>query len=370
MTLATRVCRLAWTERSVPIDKNTTRWSAGVFVLEFTGVSPKRRAVGLLRPPWGLLLVAALGSQATAQTAQNVRARSAVDFSSRIACPQWSAGTREELLARLQLLVHSAPSPGVTSVSIRCHAGRVRVTVRWPRERRSTSVADDDDAVDSVLSVIEAWFSTPAKLLPSGATEPQLENRSRTSERPATAKPLTTSGGRDPSEALGSAPPPPRTSQTSGGVGLGIGIEPWPAPASTGVGPRLELGWGSGSWVATSVESLRFGETPSHRLILFDALVGVAWGAPFGPEPLGTSLMVGGEWLSAIGSSTPTGERTRSSSVLNLGVCGARSWTSIALKLGVDARLRLRDIELAEPLDARLARWSLIASIGGVLTVR
>ncbi len=112
---------------------------------------------------------------------------------------------------------------------------------------------------------------------------------------------------------------------------------------------------------------MRFGSHAGRRLLAFDALVGFAWGAPFGPQRVGASVAFGGEWFSAFDSKEPTGERTASSGVANLGVRWAEPLDPAVLWFGVDGRLRFHRLEIEPPVDAGLSRWSVIVALGGAL---
>lgn len=315
--------------------------------------------VGQLHPGYAVLLLAIL--------ARNARA---TELALTVNC-ELSPDQRQELDARVRLLVHGAPPPAPESISIICDASSGSVTLHFVDHLRGQPIASDNQSVEHMLVAIEELLAKQAK--PPGA---------RSSAPDSMPGPPRNSVGAPPSEnpalevsaetdaRAGGVAPGQRHTHTIGGAGLGVGVERWPAPAGLAVGPRLDFAWGAGSWAATSFESVRFGSTPETRLLAFDALVGVAWGAPFAPMRAGAVLAIGGEWFSAAASSDPTGQRTSSSFIVDLGLRWGETLGSGTLWLGADGRFRARPPELPEPVAARLDRWSVIISVGGALTVR
>lgn len=261
----------------------------------------------------------------------------------------------------MRLLVHGAPPPTPQSIAISCDPAPGQATLHFADHVRSRPIEAEGASIERILSTIEelladapAELDSPAstgKLAPAPPNTTDLERLAENEDRPDDAQP-----------AAG-----PR--RTIGGAGLGVSVERWPAPAGVAVGPRLDLAWGMGSWAATSFESIRFGSTPDTRLLAFEALVGVAWGAPFAETGPGAVVAAGGEWFSAAASSDPTGQRTSSSFIVDVGLRWGEALGSGALWLGVDARYRLRPPELPDPVAASLGRWSVIVSLGGALTV-
>ncbi|HEU5073233.1 MAG TPA: hypothetical protein VFU02_03655 [Polyangiaceae bacterium] len=315
--------------------------------------------IGQLHPGCAVLLVAVLARPARA-----------TELGLAVSC-ELSPDQRQELDARVRLLVHGAPPPAPESISIICGDTSGRVTLHFADHDRSQPIASDEQHVEQMLVAVE-------ELLAERPTRPEARSNAPEST-PAPARnstPATTSEtqalevGVESDARAGDVPPARRSTRTIGGAGLGVGVERWPDPAGLAVGPRLDFAWGAGSWAATSFESVRFGATPETRLLAFDALVGVAWGAPFAPTRAGAVLAVGGEWFSAAASSDPTGQRTSSSFIVDLGLRWGETLGSGALWLGADGRFRVRPPELPEPVMASLGRWSVIISLGGALTVR
>jgi len=313
---------------------------------------------GLLHPGCAALLFTALARDATATE---------LDVS--VDC-DLSSAELQELSARVRLLVHGAPAPAPESIAVLCEGSSGSVTLHFTDSARMRSFAGEEQPVERVLAAVEHLLAEqPSREAPTNtaAPTPSVEQQSvqRTPPESSTLGPLVQAAP-DPVDA----PLTQQPNRAIGGAGLGLSLERWPAPAGFAGGPRLELAWGSGSWAATSLESVRFGSTPNARLLAFDALVGVAWGAPFAATSLGALLAFGGEWFSAAAASDPTGQRTSSTFVVDLGLRWSEPFGAGALWLGAEGRLRARPPELPDPVAARLDRWTVIASVGGALTVR
>jgi hypothetical protein len=283
-----------------------------------------------------------------------------------IHCAELTPSARDELSARLLLLIHGAAPPAPVRVAVDCERVPPTAEADWGEQSDSVAIEATGDWVEASLIAVETLLapSRPAATAANAGeaapkaqpTPPQASDGSAEPMPPRDEPPLAASRA-------------PRRSRSIGGVSLGLAGEPWPSPARFGWGPRLDLAWGAGSWAGTSFETLRLGTKDGQRLLAFDALVGAAWGAPFGPERLGAVLAIGGEWFSATSSSEPTGERTASSGVLDLGLRWAEHWAPVAVWLSADLRLRLRPLELPDPVDAELSRWSALLSVAVALRV-
>jgi len=323
---------------------------------------------GQLHPGYAVLLGAALVQSAHVQPAHAEPAQPA-ELSVTLRC-EFTPAELQELDARVRLLVRGAPPPLPESVAVTCAGTSGNVTLHFADRDRSLPLPTEGAPVERVLRTVEQLLvEAPASEPHPSAADPALAS----DPEAAGAAPVETV---DPEPFAADAPSPeaapqsPKRSATIGGAGLGVSFEHWPDPAGFAVGPRLDFAWGKGAWAATSFESVRFGSTPDARLLAFDALLGVAWGAPFADTPAGAVLAFGGEWFSAAASSDPTGQRTSSSFILDLGLRWGATLGPGALWLGVDGRFRVRPPELPEPVSATLSRWSVIASVGGALTVR
>jgi len=298
------------------------------------------------------------------------RSANAGELAVTIHCERFDAPQRQELDARVRLLVHGARPPTPVSVAIACEDA-ASVSLQFVDHVRTQPVPLEGDPVEGVLSTIEALLRerpSPSEPLPNAAEASVTTQESKRSSPPEDAELSVIAEASD--FPPGAPPTKAGPSPTIGGVGLGVSVEPWPAPAGVAGGPRLDFAWGAGSWAATSFESLRFGSTPDARLLAFDALVGVAWGAPFAAQRPGAVLALGGEWFSAAASAEPTGQRTASTFIVDFGLRWGETLGPGVLWLGADARFRARPPELPEPVLASLSRWSVIVSLGGALTVR
>jgi len=316
--------------------------------------------VGQRHSGCAILLIASLAHSANA-----------AEFAVTIHCERFDYEQREELDARVRLLVHGAPSPTPASVAIACQEGASSVTLQFVDHARTGTLPIEGDAIEDVLSKVEELLEqrpTASEPRPSAAEASAAGGESKRVSPAQDAEPPPVAEASDNRPD----PPPPEAgpSRTIGGASLGVSVEPWPAPAGVAVGPRLDVAFGVGSWAATSFESLRFGSTPDARLLAFDALVGVAWGAPFATQRAGAVLALGGEWFSAGAAAEPTGQRTASTFVVDFGLRWGETLGPAALWLGADGRFRARPPELPEPVLASLSRWSVIVSLGGALTVR
>jgi len=315
--------------------------------------------IGQLHPGYAVMLIAAVA-----------RPGSAADLAVTVDC-ELSSSQLQELDARVRLLVHSAPPPTPASVAIRCEGASGSVTLRFADSVRTQPLSGEGESVERVLAAIEQLLAPP--LAATSALPETSEPEPAVGRESAAPAPSTGNDREAEVEIAAGSVDSPRTTErraTIGGAGLGISVERWPDPAGVAVGPRLDFAWGWGSWAATSFESVRFGATADTRLLTFDALVGVAWGAPFARSGAGALLAFGGEWFSAAASADPTGQRTSSSFVVDLGLRWSERLGTGALWLGADGRFRARPPELPDPVAASLGRWAVIVSLGGALTVQ
>lgn len=321
--------------------------------------------IGQLHPGYAVVLIAAVA-----------RPGNAAELAVTVRC-ELSTAQLQELDARVRLLVHGAPPPPPESVAVYCDGASGSVTLRFADQVRSQPLPSEGEPVERVLEAIEQLLAAepaPRSSLPDAPESMAPAGGENAPDTPREDTDTDTDPDPDPiveSEARSEdTPPAGGPSRTIGGAGLGVSVERWPDPAGVAVGPRLDFAWGVGSWAVASFESVRFGATPDTRLLAFDALVGVAWGAPFATRGAGALLAIGGEWFSAAASSDPTEQRTSSTFVVDLGLRWGEPLGAATLWLGADGRFRARPPELPEPVEARLGRWSVIVSLGGALTVR
>lgn len=340
-------------------------FAAGTISLEFGRIWLDRRAVGA--SPSGRfrasVIAAVLTSCALARTGLATGSVTVI----RIHCSALTDAQRDELDARAQLLILGASQVEARRVEFSCDDTPGVVLVDTPRGVSRAPIEPGPEPVERALRALENLL---ARVERAASETPKPPTSAVTA--PEEREEPTPSEGSDGEVPVFDAATPPRSvrARTIGGAGLGVAVEPWPAPASTGVGPRLDLGWGLGSWSAISFESLRLGSTPQHQLVAFDALVGAAWGGPFAPRPFGAAFAIGGEWFSATASEQPTSKRSRSSFVVDLGLRLAQPVGAGTVWLAADGRFRIRELDLPDPVTASLNRWSVIFSAGGALTVR
>ena len=354
------VCRRGGPKRPAAHQKNCYLRNLRI-VLEFWARQPKRIRVGLR----GCFLASILGLLASPALATGE-----LD----VECAQLSRAQKDELSARAQLLLHSAPPPIADALHVQCDAATPSVQAFYGAEVRSAALPSQITSPEPILLVIEQLLKHPAKEPTSrpAAQESAPPDRTHRRASPRTAAPTAppAAGSRTKTEA-GAKPrqidAQAEAHRTNGGVALSASLERWPDPANFGLGPRLDLALGIGSWSLTSFEALRFGSTSSARLLTFDALFGLAWGAPFGGDRWGASLALGREWLSALASPDPTGERTTATNVVNLGLRVAQPFGATSFWIGIDGRRRFKALSLEPPVAAHLARWSLLLSVGVAL---
>ena len=291
-----------------------------------------------------------------------------------IRCPTLSAEQEDELSARARLLLLGAPPPTPDELAVTC-TPPAAITASYGAESRRAPLRVPVTSVDAVLAAIEQLLTRAVGPQHKPAVKQQTPPTRKDADVAQRTQRADSGRSTTASNSIEQKPQTPAESSrrsagqhtAKGGVALSGNAEAWPAPASFGVGPRLDFALGLGSWSITSFESLRVGSARSLRLLAFDASLGLLWGAPFAKERWGASLVVGREWLSAVSSPAPTGDRTTSTTIINVGLRLAQPLGPTAIWLGVDGRVRLRKPSLEPPIDAELARWSALLSFGVAL---
>lgn len=270
-----------------------------------------------------------------------------------VQCPALGPDQSDELAARARLLISSSPSSArPNEVALRCSADRAELyldgTSAGPIDRRH-------GLVEGALDTLESALEPSAR--PSGpGAEPAAP---RTPELPRSR--------RDPPGAADVQPGPAKEHRrkrlAAGGIGPGVAFEPLPAPLDADIGPRLDLAIGVGQLALFASESLRFALGSGTDAEVFDAQVGIAWGAPFEPSAsLGVLGLVGLQWLALA-----DGRQTLRTPTVAAGLRTALGAGPAAVWVGLDGVIRTRPQRSESPTPIAMDSASLVVSVGGFL---
>jgi hypothetical protein len=278
-----------------------------------------------------------------------------------LGCDRLDAEQADELSARLRLLLQTWPGDPPARVTLDCRERLATISVVGSTTVRET-VDESHGLVEGVLDAVERIAEREAAVRAAFARKPSEATPAPPSDEAAESDESASS---EPGEPLPAAAPAASRSAHAGGVGVGATLEVAPAPVGMLLGPRLDVAVGSGPVAVSLSESLRWGSTGEHRLRAFDVTAGLGYGAPFVADHLlGAQLQLGVEWLS-VGVDRLT-RLTEASTMAALGLRGAQQLGPLSLWVGLDLRLRFRQLGLAPPVGARLARVAPQLSIGGV----
>jgi hypothetical protein len=260
-------------------------------------------------------------------------------------CSRLAQNEQEELRARARLTSAARLGPATPGeIVFRCDS-----TGAWwdssVHDMSRVVVHEREDLVEAALEALERSFaqsSPPVEHDTEGDLAPRGEPELPPPEQFA-------------SDREGYAPSP---------GGLGVSLSSEPRPGSVAVGPGFELGVGSGDWVGAVSESVRWGSREST--LLWDARLGLGWGAPFVPNrSVGLLAAVGLQGLSVVGRDPgPRGDANGLAPIAALGLRGALHWSRAAFWAGLDGGYRLQPLEVAAPFDLSLPRTFLTLTIG------
>ncbi len=265
-----------------------------------------------------------------------------------IDCSRLAENEQEELRARARLTLAARLSPTAPGVvRLRCDSHQAW----WDSSVAGMSravVHEREDLVEGALEALERTFRAR-----SAEVEPDSRWEPADADEPARPPSEPTPRERDRS------PPPP------GGLGISLSAET--RPGSVAVGPGFELGVGSGDWVGAVSESVRWESREST--LLWDARLGLGWGAPFAPRRnVGLLAAIGLQGLSVVGRDPgPSGDANGLAPIAALGVRGSLRWSRAAFWVGVDGGYRLRSLEVGAPFDLSLPRGFLTVTVGVLL---
>lgn len=258
----------------------------------------------------------------------------------RLGCERLDPERRDELRARMRLLLRSARRSAPSAVELRCDE-----TTAWlvyeAGFRERIPVDEGNGLVEGALDALEARLARPQPRSP-GPLRPRSDTSSWRAPR------------RDAAEAQ----------ELGGGAGLGLGVEPSPFCW----GPRVDLGLPVGRLAVVATHSLR--RAPGDTLLVVGE-AGLALGAPYATRwPVGVVATAGMEALSVAssvgGPAGSRGERWDTTAVASLGLRGALRVDRTALWIGVDGRHRFHALSV-DVRGVELARTGVFLSIGALL---
>ena len=263
-----------------------------------------------------------------------------------VGCDRLSEEEQEELRARARLTLGTRLSPSASGViQFRCD-----VRQAWWHSSvaglPSMRVDARPDLVEAALEALEQRIQTtpnetvedPSSDEPTPAAEPNLRLRESIPEDRA------------------------RPSPQPGGLGVSVTAET--RSGTLAVGPGFELGVGSGDWVGAVSESVRWESREST--LLWDARLGLGWGAPFAPERrLGLVASVGLQGLSVVGRDPGAkGDANGLAPIAGLGLRGSLRWGRTAAWVGLDGGYRLQPLEVGAPFQLSLPRAFVTLTVG------
>ena len=262
-----------------------------------------------------------------------------------IDCDRLSQTEAEELRARARLTLGTRLAPDVPGViEFRCRQSRAW----WAWSGDEPGAVSVDDRLGLVEGALDALERSVLR-----RSNEQVPPRALPSEE-------------DVDLQLHEAAPmpaqrePPRPEP--GGLGASVSAEP--RSGTVALGPGFELGVGSGDWVGVVSESVRWESQDST--LLWDARLGVGWGAPFVPHRrLGLIAGVGLQGLSVVGRDPgPRGDANGLAPLAALGLRGSLRWSRTVLWMGLDGGYRLQPLEVGAPFDLSLPRTFLTLTVG------
>ena len=250
-----------------------------------------------------------------------------------VRCERLDRAARDELRARMRLMLRSAEKSAPVAVGVECQEDLAELIWQGAFVER-IRIDETDGLIEGTLDALETRLaeSLPDPEPPKPDPVPRFAPRRR--------------------------PGPP---QRGGGVGFGLALEPSPLTA----GGRLDLGLPLGPLAVVLVQSVR--RAPADTLLVGGDL-GIAWGAPYFPHwPFGVFGTFGIEALSvsstAGGPGGSRGDRWDYATVAAIGVRGALALDRTVFWAGIDGRRRFAPLG-AEIRGVELARTSLLVSLG------
>jgi hypothetical protein len=149
-----------------------------------------------------------------------------------------------------------------------------------------------------------------------------------------------------------------------GGLAVGVATEGW-SHSMVGSGPRLDVGLGVGKgWAIVVGEAGRFSlaQAEAQRMMVFDLVGGVAYGAPYQARSgFGAVAYVGAERLS---TSATVGGLMTWAMMTTAGVRASFELETIDIWIGVDGVVRSSTIESGRPEPIGVPAVSAVMSVG------
>lgn len=283
-------------------------------------------------------------------------------------CPKLTGAQRDELEARIRLLVATTQRPP-PRLALACD--RKTAWVDWAGEQ--LPVRNRHPLTDEFLDVVEARLRAepspePSEITSDGTTSSiTWAGENAPEPAPAEAAPRTTTDDQPPAAPADEAR---RGRPTGGGMALGVSFEPPAASIEPAAGPYIEFAipltapviLGS-PLMFSGVQSGRFGSAGPYSIMLLDFGAGLALGAPLAPEArLGVVARFEAEWLIAYPDGTSARAVFAPTATLAGRVGHDIGWATLFTE--ISGRARLTELELRGSESIAAAPWSAQLTVG------
>jgi hypothetical protein len=285
-------------------------------------------------------------------------------------CPKLSDAQRDEVEARIRLLVGTAQRPP-ERLGVACD--RDRAWVDWAGEKLPVRMRQP--LADEILDVVEARLQAEP---PVEASETSVDGTTSSitwagekaaAEAPSDENPQPVPTGDSPQPAIESSHQR-RGKQLGGGMALGIAFEPPAASIEPAAGPYIEFAIpltqpliAGSPLLFSGMQSGRFASADPYSVMLLDFGAGFALGAPLVPGArFGVVTRFEAEWLIAYPDGTSARAAFAPTATLGGRVAHELGWATLWTEIA--GRWRMTELELRGGENIEAARWAVQFTAG------